>query len=53
LELLPELFDIFERGIPAAWLEHGFGYITPHVMLIHSWTLWQERRKNQLAVKQV
>jgi hypothetical protein len=44
LELLPMLFDIFDRGIPREWLEHDFGYITPHVMLIHSWKLWDARR---------
>jgi len=44
LTLLPILFDIFDKGIPQAWIDHGFGRITPHVMLIHSWKIWETRR---------
>jgi hypothetical protein len=45
LALLPVLFDIFDQGIPQEWIEHGFGSITSHVMLIHSWKLWELRRQ--------
>lgn len=51
LALLPVLFDVFDRGIPREWLQHGFGYATPHVILIHSWKLWEERRRGQVPNK--
>lgn len=46
LTLLPILFDIFDRGIPQEWIEHGFGSITPNVMLTHSWKLWESRKQH-------
>jgi hypothetical protein len=52
LALLPDLFHIFDQGIPGDWLEHGFGYVTPHVMLVHSWKLWEEHRKRQLPARE-
>lgn len=34
--LLPELFDLFDRGIPEDWRQRKFGYVTKHVLLIES-----------------
>ncbi|MDZ4211148.1 MAG: hypothetical protein U1C59_05475 [Methylotenera sp.] len=47
LALLPILFDIFDKGIPQEWIDHEFGQITPHVTLIHSWKLWDERQQKR------
>lgn len=45
--LLPDLFDLFDRGIPEAWLNHEFGYVDKHVMLTGSWYLTEQRRDKQ------
>ena len=37
IALLPILFEIFDKGIPQEWIDHDFGKINDHVMLIHSW----------------
>lgn len=44
MSLLPVLFDLFEKGIPGAWLTHEFGYVDKHVMLMGSWHLSEKRR---------
>lgn len=36
LRLLPELFDLFDRGIPKEWSRRKFGHVTEHVLLIES-----------------
>ena len=52
LALLPTLFDIFDKGIPAEWLDHDFGRITPNVMLIHSWKRWEKRQQKLDSVNE-
>lgn len=32
LGLLPDLFHIFDAGVPSEWIAHGFGFVAPHVM---------------------
>jgi hypothetical protein len=49
--LLPVLFDLFDRGIPEAWLTHDFGYVDKHVMLMGSWHLNEQRRAKQKKLK--
>ena len=34
VSLLPTLFDLFDKGIPEAWLTQKFGYVDKHVMLM-------------------
>lgn len=47
LALLPELFDLFDQGIPEAWLTHDkLGYVDKHVMLLGSWYLTEHKIKN-------
>lgn len=47
LALLPELFDLFDQGIPEAWLTHDKpGYVDKHVMLLGSWYLTERKIKN-------
>lgn len=43
--LLPILFDLFDRGIPEAWLTREFGCVDKHVILLGSWYLTEQRRK--------
>ena len=31
--LLPEVFDLFDRGIPKDWLKHKYGYVTKHILV--------------------
>jgi hypothetical protein len=45
LALLPLLFEVFDRGIPEAWLTHDFGYVDKHFVLHGSWYLDQRRRE--------
>lgn len=45
IALLPILFDIFDRGISQEWINHEFGKINDHVMLISSWKRWDELNK--------
>lgn len=45
MSLLPILFDLFDRGIPEAWLNHEFGYVDKHVMLSGSWHLTEQRHQ--------
>lgn len=44
VSLLPALFNLFDKGIPEAWLTHKFGYVDKHVILMGSWHLWEKRR---------
>lgn len=30
--LLPDIFDVFEQGIPNNWIEGEFGFVSPHIM---------------------
>jgi hypothetical protein len=34
--LLPELYALFDRGIPSDWLTRGFGHVTEHVLVMPS-----------------
>lgn len=36
LVLLPHLFDLFDKGIPEAWLTKKSGYVTTHVFVMGS-----------------
>lgn len=36
LDLLPELFDIFDKGIPEAWFKQKFGHVSDHVLLMET-----------------
>lgn len=45
LALLPFLFDVFDRGIPEAWLTHQFGCVDKYFLLQGSWHLDQMRRE--------
>lgn len=36
LALLPEVFHLFDEGIPADWLQRKFGHVTEHVLLVDS-----------------
>ena len=47
--LLPVLFDLFDKGIPEAWLTHEFGYVDKHVMLMGSWYLHEKQRAKASA----
>jgi hypothetical protein len=38
--LLPELLELFDRGIPESWLVRPRGPVTDHVTLVHSWSIW-------------
>lgn len=49
-ELLPVVFDLFDKGIPNAWLTHEFGYVDKYVMLMGSWYL-NEKLRNKRAEK--
>jgi hypothetical protein len=40
--LLPILFDLFDRGIPAEWLTRDFGYVSRHVLLGGSWYIFEK-----------
>ena len=51
VSLLPVLFDLFDRGIPPAWLVADFGYVAKHVMLMGSWRLMKEHRAKKGAVE--
>lgn len=53
VELLPVLFDLFDRGIPDDWLSHEFGYVNKHVMLMGSWHLSEQRRANTRKTQSV
>jgi hypothetical protein len=33
---LPELFDLFSRGIPDEWFRRKFGHVTEHVLVLES-----------------
>jgi hypothetical protein len=39
-DLLPELIELFDRGIPEEWLLRPRGPVTDHVTLVHSWSIW-------------
>ena len=52
VSLLPVVFDLFDKGIPEAWLTADFGPIAPHVMLLGSWRIWEERRRKKAASEQ-
>jgi hypothetical protein len=44
ISLLPILFDLFDQGIPEAWLTHDKPwYVDKHVMLSGSWYLSEQR----------
>lgn len=47
VSLLPVLFDLFDQGIPADWLERDFGYVHKHVMLMGSWHMFSEQRRKR------
>jgi len=36
LSLLPELFELFDRGIPDMWLRQEFGYVAKHILVLGS-----------------
>lgn len=36
LALLPELFNLFDQGIPRDWINRQFGFVTKHVCLMGS-----------------
>jgi hypothetical protein len=40
LRILPILFEIFDKGIPHAWIEHPFGRITKNVEIMTSWKIY-------------
>lgn len=45
MSLLPVMFDLFDQGIPEAWLTHDKPwYVNKHVMLSGSWYLTEQRR---------
>lgn len=47
VSLLPDLFNLSDKGIPEAWLTHDFGYVDRHVMLMGSWYLNTRVRRNR------
>lgn len=47
LSLLPVLFERFDRGIPEAWGTAPFGLVEPHVMLLDSWHITEERKRKK------
>jgi hypothetical protein len=44
--LLPWLFDLFDRGIPQAWLDAPQGYVDSHAFLILSWNVLDRKRSS-------
>ena len=46
LELVPEIFRLFEEGIPSTWLTRQFGYVSKHIRLVGSWHHREQRRPN-------
>jgi hypothetical protein len=49
--LLPEVFRLFEDGIPNAWLVER-GYVSKHIRVGGSWHLFEELRTRRHAAQQ-
>ena len=39
MELLPYLFEVFDKALYREWLDHPFGYVNEHVFLLSSWKI--------------
>jgi len=42
--LLPIIFELFDNGIPESWLTSSFGKVAPHIWLMGSWHINEQRR---------
>ena len=43
-KLLPIVFELFDNGIPDGWLTSNFGKVAPHIWLMGSWYINEQRR---------
>lgn len=43
-KLLPIVFELFDKGIPDSWLTSNFGEVAPHIWLMGSWHINEQRR---------
>ena len=43
-KLLPIVFGLFDNGIPDSWLTSKFGKVAPHIWLMGSWHINEQRR---------